>query len=43
MDLGRSLDQVLQVSASEEVAKVNEFTVVLIFDYNQLAMSRTRQ
>lgn len=32
VDLRRRLDQVLQVSASEEVTKVHKFTVVLIFD-----------
>jgi hypothetical protein len=32
VDLRRSLDQVLQVSAGEEVAKVHKFTVVLILD-----------
>lgn len=32
MDLRRRLDQVLQVSAGEEVAEVHKFAVVLILD-----------
>lgn len=32
VDLRRRLDQVLQVSAGEEVAKVHKFAVVLILD-----------
>ena len=37
VDLGRGLDQVLQVGAGEEVAQVDEFAVVLVLDCIQLA------
>ena len=32
MNLGRRLDEVLQVGAGEEVAQVDEFAVSLVFD-----------
>lgn len=32
MDLGGGLDQILKVSAGEEVAEVDEFAVLLVFD-----------
>jgi hypothetical protein len=32
VDLAGSLDQVLQMSASKEIAEVDEFTVSLVFD-----------
>ena len=32
MDLGRRLDQVLQVRARKEVAQVDEFAVVFVLD-----------
>jgi hypothetical protein len=37
VDLGRGLDQVLQVGAGEKVAQVDEFAVVLVLDCVQLA------
>ena len=33
VDLGSSFDQVLQVSACEEVAEIDEFAVVLVLDW----------
>jgi len=33
MNLGGGFDQVLQMGACEEVAKVDKFAVVLILDY----------
>ena len=32
MDLGRRLDEVLEVCASKEVAEIDEFAVILVFD-----------
>jgi hypothetical protein len=32
VDLGCRLDEVLEVSAGEEVAEVHEFAVILVFD-----------
>jgi hypothetical protein len=37
MNLGGGLDQVLEMSTSEEVPQVHKFTVVLIFDFEKLA------
>ena len=34
MNLAGSLNKVLQVSAGEEIAKVDEFAVILVFDVN---------
>lgn len=34
MDLAGGLDEVLQVSAGQEVSQVNEFAVVFILDVN---------
>jgi hypothetical protein len=33
VNLGRGLDEVLEVGTGEEVAEIDEFAVVLIFDY----------
>ena len=32
MNLGRGLDKILEVSPEEEVAEIDEFAVVLVFD-----------
>ena len=32
MDLGRGLDQILEMSTGEEVSQVDEFAVVLVLD-----------
>ena len=37
MDLRSGLDEVLQVSAEQEVAEVDELAVVLILDYQQVS------
>jgi hypothetical protein len=34
MDLGRGLDQILEMSTGEEVSQVDEFTVRLVLDVN---------
>ena len=40
MDLGRRLDQVLQVRAREEVAEVDEFAVVFVLDCGIRGLTR---
>jgi hypothetical protein len=43
MDLRGCLDEILQVRAGEEVAKIDELAVVLILDYEMLAIGSQRR